>query len=54
MSEDICFEIIFEVCFWIIIAVLWEMGITILMSMGMSYSGAEVVLIIIGFLAFLL
>ena len=51
MSEDICFEIIFEVCFWIIIAVLWEMGITILMSMGMSYSGAEGLLIIIVLLA---
>ena len=54
MSEDICFEIFFEVCCWIIFAMLWEIGIQILMSMGMSHSGAEGLLIIIGFLAFLL
>ena len=54
MSEDICFEIFFEVCCWIIFAMLWEIGIQILMSMGMSHSGAEGLLIIIGILAFLL
>ena len=54
MSEDICFEIIFEIFCWIIIAALWEIGIQILMSMGMSYSEAEGLLIIIGILAFFL
>jgi len=54
MSEDICFEIIFEIFCWIIFAVLWEIGIQILMSMGMSYSEAEGLLMIIGILAFFL
>jgi len=54
MSEDICFEIIFEIFFWIIMAALWEIGIQILMSMGMSYSEAEGLLIIIVILAIFL
>ena len=51
MSEDICFEIIFEIFCWIIIAALWEIGIEVLVSMGMSRSGAEGLLIIIVLLA---
>ncbi len=54
MAEDICFELIFEVCFWILLSVLWEIGIQILMSMGMTYSEAEICLILLVGLALLL
>jgi len=54
MAEDICFELILEIFFWILLSVLWEIGIQVLMSMGMTYSEAELCLILLAVLTILL
>ena len=54
MSEDICFEIFFEICFYFILHALWEIGIAVLMSMGMSEVVANVCLFSLVALAFFL
>tara|TARA_Y100000817_G_C16793876_1_gene516438 strand:+ start:218 stop:574 length:357 start_codon:yes stop_codon:yes gene_type:complete len=41
MSEDICFEALFELCAWIVIHILFEIGVAVLMSMGYSRMEAE-------------
>jgi len=41
MSEDICFEALFELFAWIVIHILFEIGVAVLMSMGYSRMEAE-------------
>ena len=41
MSEEICFEALFELCAWIVIHILFEIGVAVLMSMGYSRMEAE-------------
>ena len=41
MSEDICFEALFELFAWIVFHILFEIGVVVLMSMGYSRMEAE-------------
>jgi hypothetical protein len=46
MSEDICFEIFFEVVFWIILHAVYEIAVQVLVSLGLSRAAAEGIVLV--------